>query len=93
MELFRFIAWQWDRFNYEEVTISLGIVAMVVAIVCCATYGISAGWAFLICMAVFFGTCALSGVFWSMRNQWRKYKQFREREAQEIIDRLAGRRH
>ena len=91
MELFRFIAWQCKRFDYEEIALMVMILATIATVSLCIYLGASAGWLFVNATVAFIGTGLLAGAIHMMRAQWWKYKKFQELEAQKIVDKLRGR--
>ena len=91
MEIFRFIKWQWNRFGTDEqiviILVTIGISTFGAALYLGFTVGaslLSAGGAFI-------GSGIGIGVYIALREQWNKYKKYREHEAQMIVDKLRGR--
>lgn len=91
MEFFRFLKWQWNRFaTDEQIIISMVTIAII-------TFGISLylgftlGASLLTGGGMFIFTGVGIGVFIASREQWSKYKKYRDHEAQMIVDKLRGR--
>ena len=90
MELFRFIAWQYNRFDFEEISLILSaLVAMITPFVV-NSLGFNGGWIFASIFISFFVFISISALVYQTRVQWRKYKEFKEKEAQKIVDKLRG---
>jgi uncharacterized membrane protein len=89
MELFRFLAWQWKRLHYDEIAVSLVILVTVVATsiaLFVSTFTIAVAVAVATSVIGFCFAAILAGVL----TQWNKYKAEKDREAQKIMDKLAG---
>ena len=91
MELFRFIAWQYNRFDFEELSLILSCLNAITAGLISGWLGISFGWLIFNVLAALVSTVCFCALVFHTREQWRKYKAFKEKEAQQIVDKLRGR--
>lgn len=91
MEIIKFIKWWWKNLNAGEKVIILFVLWISVAIANIFLFS------FHVAALVFYaglGISALSVVinliYTSIRLQWRKYNYEREKEAQDLVNRLKG---
>lgn len=92
MELLRFIKWQWNRLQYDEIVLGLD------AIITCSTlayvwYTFNFFLALMISICVFFGVVVIAMIGQRIIKQWRLYKEHQEKEARRIVDKLRGSSH
>lgn len=89
MELFRFLAWQSKRLEYDEIAFILIILATAASGI--ITFFMSDLFAAVMVTAgTFILSFCLAATVGSILTQWNKYKREKENEAQKIVDRLAG---
>lgn len=93
MELFRFIAWQYRRFDFEELSLILSSLVAISAGFICSYLGISFIGLIAGIVLSFFATLCFCALIYHARSQWWKYKRERDQEAQKIVDRLRGTRN
>jgi fatty acid desaturase len=91
MELFRFLAWQWNRFDFEEISLMFSAMAAILVVFVSAYVGLSLGWLIFNAVSTLICAVCFCALVFHTREQWRKYKSFKEREAQQIVDKLRGR--
>ena len=91
MELFRFIAWQYNRFDFEEISLILSCLMAMAAGFISVWVGIDFGWIVFNVVLTLICTVCFCALVFHTREQWRKYKAFKEKEAQQIVDKLRGR--
>ena len=90
MELFRFIVWQWNRFDFEELTLLFAAI-LTVAEICIGIYlTLGLGMILLYSLMTFVCSVTAGAIVYNIRLQWWKYKKERDQEAQKIVDRLRG---
>jgi len=92
MELFRFLAWQWKRLDAEDITIALIILVTIVGFVV-TFFAVGLLAALGVGAAAFITSLCFAAIFDSVLTQWNKYKQEKDREAQQIVDKLRGTRN
>jgi len=89
MELLRFIKWQWNRFQYDEIVLGFDLIATS-STYAYVWYTNSFLLALLVSAGVFFGIVLIAVIGQRIHKQWKLYIQDRDREAQRIVDRLRG---
>lgn len=93
MEFFRFIKWQWNRFSPDDKLLIFLVIALLVFIPTAVYYCLS----FIVIVASSVGIAvafALLAVLYNgVKTQWNKYQKFKDAQAQEIMDKLSGKRH
>ena len=90
MEFFRFVAWQWGRFSFEDATLVVMIISAAATLIACLLNGFTIGMSGVVALFAFMCTGLLSAICRRILTQWKKYKIFKDREAQSIVDRLRG---
>lgn len=90
MDVFRFIGWWWDQRDGPERILFIFLFWLVTTLPWMFFIGLTA-------ILIFFGGLAFSGVLYilfrayqSIRSEWKRYKIEREVEAQNIVNKLAG---
>ena len=90
MEVLRFIKWQWGQIHRDTKQISLVIISAIIS----AIYCWFAGAGFFVSIVALIGTIVAMTIivmwFEATINAWNKYRQVKEREAEEILRKLRG---
>lgn len=91
MEILKFIKWWWNNRDTPEKFLAVFLTMVVLLPLNIWLFG-------PVSLLVFFGilltilfVSALYSLIKGIKNQWLTYKKVQEEEAQEIVDRLAGR--
>lgn len=91
MEIFRFINWQWNRFDFEEKSLLIIIFVGFITVPVALLYGFNIWLAALLALLSMVSSAITIGIGIRVKIQWDKYKKYKDAEAQRIIDKLAGR--
>ncbi len=91
MEILRFLKWQWNRFDKEEVA----LISVIILLIAWITYGVINSLGFLV---IFMGSLALMAIaavsliiVGTIHKQWIMYSKQKEQEALAIVNKLRGR--
>ena len=93
MEMFRFIAWQWNRSHNDEKTVFLLAVILGMYVPTALYMGVLFGYVIISSLAICLVTAILFALCEAIAKRWGMYKKAKEREAEEIVNRLRGSRN
>jgi uncharacterized membrane protein len=93
MELFRFIAWQWNRSFTEERVAFMLLVVLSIYVPTALYLGMLLGYVLISSLVIALLTAVMYALCEAIAKRWAMYKRAKEREAQEIVDRLRGSRN
>jgi len=91
MEIFKFIKWQWNRFQQDEKALIAMFVVGVISTICCLFYGFKLIGSVVIGVIAFLLAGLVIIAYAGLCNQWRKYNLHKDQEAQRIVDILKRR--
>lgn len=92
MEIFKFIKWQWNRFNSDDQILIVSTVVIIAFVIVAILFNF--GFIFSLLTVVGFIAAVLIGtsLIRATIKQWKRYNEQIDRERQAIIDKLAGKR-
>lgn len=93
MEMFRFIAWQWNRSRNDDKTLFLLAIILGMFVPTAFYMGMAFGLVIALAVSIALVTAFLYVLCEAIAKRWGMYKKAQEREAQEIVDRLRGSRN
>lgn len=92
MEFLRFIKWQWNRFNSDDQIFIVSMSVIVAFIVAAILFDFGFFFSVLSVFGFMATVIVCTSVIRATIKQWRKYTDQMDREKQEVMDKLAGRR-
>jgi Ca2+/Na+ antiporter len=90
MEVFRFVKWWWKLRTENEKFMFCAILAMLFVFIGMAIFGLKFLSIILLGSILALFVFLMYKLFSGIRNQWKKYKQDRDEEAQAIVHVLSG---
>ena len=93
MEIFRFIAWQWKRSRNDDRTLFLLAIILGMFVPTAFYMGMAFGLVIALSIAIALVTAFLYVLCEAVAHRWNLYKKAKEREAEEIVNRLRGSRN